>query len=57
MLAALLTSAVLAAAPVAGGVAPDFSVKDVDGAPVQLSEWVKQGTVVLVFFPKAFTPG
>jgi peroxiredoxin Q/BCP len=57
MLAALLASAVLAAAPAVGEVAPDFSVKDVHGAQVQLSEWVKQGTVVLVFFPKAFTPG
>ncbi|MEN9800577.1 MAG: hypothetical protein RL653_4274 [Pseudomonadota bacterium] len=57
MLAALLASAVLATTPAMGSVAPDFSVKDVDGVQVQLSEWVKQGTVILVFFPKAFTPG
>lgn len=57
MLAALLASAVLAAVPAVGETAPDFSAKDVDGAQVHLSEWVKQGTVILVFFPRAFTPG
>jgi peroxiredoxin len=54
---ALLASAMLAASPVVGGTAPDFSVTDVDGNALQLSRLVEDQTVVLVFFPKAFTPG
>jgi len=57
MLTALLTSALLTATPAVGEVAPDFSAKDVDGNPVQLSHLVQERTVLLVFFPKAFTPG
>jgi peroxiredoxin len=40
-----------------GDAAPDFSATDVDGKKVVLSEMVKEGPVVLAFFPKAFTPG
>jgi|GEM_PF-2990027 len=57
VLTALLTSALLAATPAAGEVAPDFSVKDVDGNALQLSQLVEERTVLLVFFPRAFTPG
>jgi peroxiredoxin len=57
MLSALLASAVLAASPAVGEVAPDFSVKDADGNALQLSQLVREHTVLLVFFPKAFTPG
>jgi thioredoxin-dependent peroxiredoxin len=49
--------AVLAATPAVGDVAPDFSVKDVDGKSLSLSQLVEQGPVVLAFYPKAFTPG
>ena len=52
-----LMSALLAAAPNVGDVAPDFTVKDVDGVELTLSSLVERGPVVLAFFPKAFTPG
>lgn len=47
----------LAAAPQEGSVAPDFTTRDVNGNVLKLSEMVKTGTVVLAFFPKAFTLG
>jgi len=47
----------LAAAPQQGSVAPDFTARDVHGNLLKLSEMVKTGTVVLAFFPKAFTLG
>ncbi len=46
-----------AAAPVVGGLAPDFTVKDTEGTELTLSKLVERGPVVLAFFPKAFTPG
>lgn len=48
---------VAAAQPAVGDVTPDFSVKDIDGVELMLSELTKKGPVVLAFFPKAFTPG
>ena len=57
MLTALLASAVMVATPALGEAAPDFSVTDVDGNALQLSRLVEERTVLLVFFPKAFTPG
>ncbi len=53
----LLLSSVLVAQPMVGGLAPDFTVKDVDGVELKLSSLVERGPVVLAFFPKAFTPG
>lgn len=53
----LVFSSVLAAQPTIGSVAPDFTVKDVDGVELTLSSLVERGPVVLAFFPKAFTPG
>jgi peroxiredoxin len=47
----------LASTPGVGDVAPDFTVKDVDGVELKLSSLVERGPVVLAFFPKAFTPG
>lgn len=44
-------------APKEGDVAPDFTATDTDGHTWTLSEMVKAGTVVLAFFPKAFTGG
>ena len=54
---ALLLTLALAATPKVGDVAPDFKVEDVDGKTLQLSAMVKEGPVVVAFFPKAFTPG
>lgn len=53
----LLLSSMLAAQPAVGELAPDFTVKDVDGVELQLSSLVERGPVVVAFFPKAFTPG
>lgn len=57
MVLSLLTSALLAAAPQVGELAPDFTVTDVDGVELSLAKLVEKGPVVLAFFPKAFTPG
>lgn len=46
-----------AASPEVGEVAPDFTAKDTDGVTRTLSESVKDRTVVIAFFPKAFTGG
>jgi thioredoxin-dependent peroxiredoxin len=40
-----------------GQTAPDFTLTDSDGQPVSLSQAVKQGPVMLAFFPRAFTSG
>jgi len=53
----LLALLVLAAAPKVGEVAPDFVVTDVDGQELRLGTLVKDGPVILAFFPKAFSPG
>jgi thioredoxin-dependent peroxiredoxin len=47
----------MSAAPNAGDVAPDFTAKDTDGKSITLSQMVKDGTVIVAFFPKAFTGG
>jgi peroxiredoxin len=53
----ILTGLLLGAAPKVGDVAPDFTATDSDRQAFQLSQAVKQGTVILAFFPKAFTGG
>jgi peroxiredoxin len=56
----LLVTSLLAAQPMVGDLAPDFTVKDLDGVELKLSSLVDgpgRGPVVLAFFPKAFTPG
>lgn len=53
----LVTGFFSSAVPQVGDTAPDFTVKDTDGKTYTLSELVKQGPVILAFFPKAFTPG
>lgn len=40
-----------------GDRAPDFTLPDQDGAPVSLTELLKDGPVVLYFYPADFTPG
>lgn len=54
---ALFFAMVMASAPNVGEVAPDFTVKDIEGNELNLSKLTAQGNVVLAFFPKAFTPG
>ncbi len=57
MLAPLVVAALLSATPNVGELAPDFTVKDIDGKELTLSKLVEQGPVILAFFPKAFTGG
>jgi peroxiredoxin Q/BCP len=40
-----------------GDPAPDFQLPDQDGNLCSLSDLVKDGPIVLFFYPKAFTPG
>jgi len=37
--------------------APDFTLVDTDGNSVALHDLLKNGPVILAFFPKAFTGG
>jgi peroxiredoxin len=53
----LVTGFFSGAIPQAGETAPDFTVRDTDGKQHTLSQLVKQGPVILAFFPKAFTGG
>jgi peroxiredoxin len=53
----LAAAIALGNAPQVGDVAPDFNVKDTDGKVLNLGEMLKEGPVILAFFPKAFTPG
>jgi len=57
MMLTVLTSLLAGATPKVGDVAPDFTAADTDGAKVQLSQMLKDGPVILAFFPKAFTGG
>jgi peroxiredoxin Q/BCP len=40
-----------------GDPAPDFTLPDTQGKQITLSKELAKGPVILVFFPKAFTPG
>jgi len=53
----LLAALVLASPPKVGDAAPDFTARDTDGNEVTLSALLREGPVILAFFPKAFTPG
>jgi peroxiredoxin Q/BCP len=53
----LVTGLFSSAIPQVGDTAPDFTVTDTDGKQLTLSQLVKQGPVILAFFPKAFTGG
>ena len=46
-----------AARPQVGADAPDFSAAATSGATVKLADFKGKQTVVLAFFPKAFTAG
>jgi peroxiredoxin len=57
MILGIMSGLLVSAAPVAGDVAPDFTATDTEGKTRTLSELVKNGSVIVAFFPKAFTPG
>jgi peroxiredoxin len=57
MLLGVLMGILAGAAPKVGDVAPDFSVVDTNGVTHHLEEMVKEGPVIVAFFPKAFTGG
>ncbi len=57
MIALSLAAVLLASAPQVGQPIPDFKATDTEGKERSLSEAVQKGTVVVAFFPKAFTPG
>jgi peroxiredoxin len=52
----LVASTALAKRPAVGDAAPPFSAEATNGKTVKLSDFAKQ-TVVLAFYPKAFTGG
>ncbi len=53
-----LLAALLGAVPIkVGDRAPDFTLQDTAGDHVTLSALLRDGPVILYFFPKAFTPG
>jgi len=52
-----ILSALVAASPNVGEIAPDFSAQDTEGNELHLEELVAKGPVIVAFFPKAFTPG
>ena len=61
MHALLMAAALFAASPSAeiavGAKAPDFSLPDGEGGTFSLSSFAGKKSVVLVFYPKAFTGG
>jgi thioredoxin-dependent peroxiredoxin len=57
-----ITSALLAQKPASttlkvGDAAPDFTLPSTQGGKVHLADYLGKGTVVLAFFPAAFTGG
>lgn len=53
----LLTAAGAASRPAPGDVAPGFTLQSTTGGSVSLADFKGKKTVVLAFFPKAFTGG
>lgn len=51
----MIAGGTLGAAPAVGATAPDFALTDQTGAPVRLSEVVRDRHALLVFFPFAFS--
>ncbi len=53
-----LLAALLGSTPIhVGDHAPDFTLRDTAGRSVTLSRELRDGPVILYFFPKAFTSG
>ncbi len=65
LLTASLSTALLAQAPAAapsttlkvGDTPPDFTLPSTEGGKVHLADYIGKSTVVLAFFPAAFTGG
>jgi len=63
VLAASLSAALLGQAPQGsttlkvGDTAPDFTLPSTDGGKMHLADYIGKSTVVLAFFPAAFTGG
>lgn len=63
LLAASVASGLLAQAPggsttlKAGDTPPDFTLPSTEGGKVHLADYIGKSTVVLAFFPAAFTGG
>lgn len=65
LLGSLAAASALAQAPQAppkthlkiGDMAPDFTLPATEGSPVKLSDFRGKKTVILAFFPAAFTGG
>jgi peroxiredoxin Q/BCP len=60
--AVLISSSLLAQAPASttlkvGDTPPDFTLPSSDGGKVHLADYIGKSTVVLAFFPAAFTGG
>ena len=53
----ILTAAEAGSRPGPGDAAPDFTLPATDGSNVSLADFKGKKTVVLAFFPKAFTGG
>jgi peroxiredoxin Q/BCP len=57
-----VSSSLLAQAPASttlkvGDTPPDFTLPSIDGGKVHLADYIGKSTVVLAFFPAAFTGG
>ena len=57
LLSLLLFTAPAEARPAVGDTAPAFSLPATDGRTLSLADFKGKKTVVLAFFPKAFTGG
>lgn len=55
--ALLLTAAEGASRPAPGDAAPAFSLPGTNGKTIALADYAGKKTVVLAFYPKAFTGG
>jgi peroxiredoxin Q/BCP len=56
-LAVLLAAAAVAPRPTVGTAAPEFSLAASSGKKISLADFKGERSVVLAFFPKAFTGG
>ena len=58
LLVLLTTPSVFAAGmPAVGEKAPDFTLTDQNGKPVRLAAFRNKSSVIVAFYPMAFTPG
>ncbi|MBV9156077.1 MAG: redoxin domain-containing protein [Acidobacteriaceae bacterium] len=57
LVAALLAQAPPSSTLKVGDTAPDFTLPSTDGGDMHLADYIGKSTVVLAFFPAAFTGG